>query len=284
MSKVPDGVEVAALNIIARKVLLDGLDALDDHLAAITVVGAQAVYLRTEGAQIATAAYTSDGDLGLDPQALDPEPLIQQRLREAGFELLQNNQPGLWGRQEIIDGVSVAVELDLLVGSTMAGGGRRSANIEPHDRMTARRVPGLETSVVDRSPMVIKALDGSARSKRVNVAGPAALLVAKAHKIQDRLEDESGRPNRLVNKDAGDIFRLMVSTKAGEVAASFASLIANPRVGDITSTGLRYLREQFGGLDTRGVRLAIDALAGDIPADRIRRVSRAYVNALDEVT
>jgi hypothetical protein len=100
VSKAPVGVDrAAALNIVARNVLLDGLDALNDHLQAITVVGAQAVYLRTQHAQIATAAYTSDGDLGLDPETLDAEPLIEQRLRDAGFELIRGNQPGLWARQ-----------------------------------------------------------------------------------------------------------------------------------------------------------------------------------------
>ena len=48
----------------------------------------------------------------------------------------------------------------------------------------------------------------------------------------------------------------------------------------MTATGLAYLREQFGGLDTPGVRLAIEALAGDVPADRVALVSRAYTNAL----
>lgn len=286
MSKSPEDVDPAELNIVARKVLLDGLTALSDQLDAVTVVGAQAVYLRTQGAQIATAAYTSDGDLGLDPALLNSEPLIQQRLRQAGFELLDKNQPGLWVREEIIAGADapVRVELDLLVGDTVAGGGSRSADIKPHDKMTARRVPGLETALVDRSPMEITALDGTDRSIRVHVAGPVALFVAKAHKIHDRLSNADKKPNRLTNKDAGDVFRLMVTTNARDMAVSFARLLADPRVGEVTAVGLRYLREQFGGLDTPGVRLAIGALAGDVPAGRIALVSRAYLNALNDLS
>lgn len=266
------------MNVIARNVLLDGLEALKDHHASITVVGAQAVYLRTQTAQFATAAFTSDGDLGLDPRTLDDEPLIQERLMAAGFELLADNQPGLWGRKEMVGDVVVPVELDLLVGAKLAGSGTRSANIRPHDKMTARRVPGLEAAIVDRSPMTITALDDSERSVEVNVAGPAALLVAKAHKIHDRL----GNPGRLTNKDAGDVYRLMVGAPQREVISTFQALINDPLVGDVTANGLKFLREQFGGPAAPGVALAIEALAGDIPAERIRLVAPAYIAALEK--
>lgn len=277
MSKIPDGVPKSGLNVVARNVLLDGLAALEDHLASITVVGAQAVYLRTQNAQFATAAFTSDGDLGLDPRTLENEPLIQERLTAAGFELLDSNQPGLWGRQESVGGVVVPVELDLLVGEKLAGSGTRSANIRPHDKMTARRVPGLETAIVDRSPMTITALDGSGRSAEVNVAGPVALLVAKAYKIHDRLDN----PNRLTNKDAGDVYRLMVGTPQREVTAAFHTLVQDPLVGEVTTIGLKYLRELFGGAAAPGVLLAAEALAGDVPAERIRLVAPAYITALN---
>src|SRR3954469_12112852 len=105
--------------------------------------------------------------------------------------------------------------------------------------------------------MRITALDGTDRSARVHVAGPVALLVAKAHKIHDRLNDAGRKPDRLTNKDAGDVYRLMLTNNARDIAASFARLLVDPRVGDVTATGLGYLREQFGGLDTPGVRLAI---------------------------
>ena len=59
--------------------------------------------------------------------------------------------------------------------------------------------------------MEITALDGTDRSTTVNVAGPVALLVAKAHKIHDRLKGAASKPDRLTNKDAGDVYRLMVS-------------------------------------------------------------------------
>jgi len=42
-----------------------------------------------------------------------------------------------------------------------------------------------------------------------NVAGPAALLVAKAYKIHERSGEVGQR--RLTDKDAGDVVRLMMS-------------------------------------------------------------------------
>ncbi|WP_392748906.1 hypothetical protein [Streptomyces sp. LN590] len=47
MSQAPAGTDEDELNQAARKVLLDALIALDGHREALTVVGAQAVYLRT---------------------------------------------------------------------------------------------------------------------------------------------------------------------------------------------------------------------------------------------
>ena len=183
---------------------------------AITVVGAQAVHLRTESAAIASAAYTSDGDLGIDPNLLQDEPRLESALRNAGFELLYSNQPGLWARNEIIEGRSVPVELDLLVGASLTDG-TRAARIQPHDKMAARKVAGLETAMVDRSPMTIKALDAhDDRAITVHVAGPAALLVAKAFKIKDRLSDP-GKPERVVDKDAGDVVRIMMASSPRDV-------------------------------------------------------------------
>ncbi|MEU3770662.1 hypothetical protein AB0E55_36850 [Amycolatopsis keratiniphila] len=281
MAKVPDGVDVQELTIVARKVLLDGLTALEQHLDALTVVGAQAVHLQTAEVPLAAAAYTSDGDLGVDPRQLADEPLLEQALRNAGFERLQQHQPGLWCRTETVGDTTTKVELDLLIGQTLADGGSRSVKIQPHDKMAARRVPGLEPAVVDRVPMIITALESSDdRRIRVHVAGAAALLVAKTHKIHDRLNDSATRPDRLTNKDAGDVYRLMMGTRAREVGDTFRMLLSDPRVGEVTTAGLTYLREQFGGADTAGVRLAVEALAGSVPESTIRAAAPAYVRAL----
>lgn len=282
MAKVPDGVDPEQLTVVARRVLLDGLEALREHRDAITVVGAQAVYLRTPNAAIQSAGFTSDGDLTLDPARLPDRPLLEQALRDGGFELLQGNQPGLWGRTEQVGDRSVLVELDLLVPESLAGKGRRSAKIPPHGTMSARRVPGLEVAVEDRSPMTIAALeDGDRRKVTVNVAGTVALLVAKAYKISDRLADGGQRPARLTDKDAGDVLRLFMGTPPGQAAADAARLRANERVGATAAAGLDLLADLFGRARSRGVDMAVQALAGDVPEARIRALAPAFITALD---
>ena len=73
------------LYVLARKVLLDALEALGDHRKAIVVVGAQAVYLHVGDADLAIAPFTTDGDLVLDPALLSEMPPLETALRDAGF-------------------------------------------------------------------------------------------------------------------------------------------------------------------------------------------------------
>ena len=70
------------------------------------------------------------------------------------------------------------------------GRGRRSADLGLHGTEVARRAVGLEAALVDNERRAIAALDpADARVFDVLVAGPAALLVAKAHKIRERLDE-----------------------------------------------------------------------------------------------
>ncbi len=54
------------LYVIARRVLLDALEAFGPHRDAAILVGAQAIYLHTGDAELAVAEYTTDADLALD--------------------------------------------------------------------------------------------------------------------------------------------------------------------------------------------------------------------------
>lgn len=76
----------------------------------------------------------------------------------------------------------------------------------PHDSKSMRRTRGIEATLIDNSKMLIRALDpaADARQFEVSVAGPAALLVAKLHKIHDRIDE----PSRQDNKDAHDVYLL----------------------------------------------------------------------------
>jgi hypothetical protein len=72
---------------MARAGLLDALEALQAHLDALVIVGAQAIYLHTGSTQVALAEHTTDGDLALDPELLSPDPLIEDAMTSAGFAL-----------------------------------------------------------------------------------------------------------------------------------------------------------------------------------------------------
>ncbi|HEX3785914.1 MAG TPA: hypothetical protein VHX38_40200 [Pseudonocardiaceae bacterium] len=280
MSKIPDGVDRDQITVVARRVLLDGLEALETHRDAITVIGAQAVYLRTVEAAIRSAGFTSDGDLSIDPQRLPKEPHLNKALEDAGFAVM-DHQPGLWQKRQQIGDIEVPVELDLLIGKSLAPTGKRSAQIPPHGQMSARWVEGIELACVDRSPMVVAGLDpADDRRITVNVAGVCALLVAKSFKIHDRATRADKYPERLVNKDAGDVIRIMMATQALEVAAAFDALQTDERVGEVAVRGRRLLEELFGGRGTKGVTMAVEALRGDVAEGRVTALAPAFIRAL----
>ena len=130
------GVSDAEVN--ARRALLDALEALDAHIDAVVLIGAQAVYLHTGDAPTALPPFTKDADLALDARRLGDHPLIEEAMRAAGFILDPvARQPGTWLSS---DGVPV----DLMVPEALSGAkGRRGARIPPHARTATRRAAGL---------------------------------------------------------------------------------------------------------------------------------------------
>jgi len=141
-----------------------------------------------------------------------------------------------------------------MVPEALAGGsGRRGARIPPHSRHATRRTPGLEAAVVDHSPMTITALDPTdPRQAVIAVAGPAALLVSKLHKLGERKND----PGRLVDKDAHDIYRLLIVTDAAKLGTRLSALAADPLAGPGTLTAIGHLRELFAQADALGSMMA----------------------------
>jgi hypothetical protein len=277
----PSEPDRGTITVVARRVLLDALDALADHRDAVTIVGAQAIHLRSVDVDLRVAAYTSDADLSLDPEALGDEPRLEALLTAAGFTKRIPGEPGLWVRTERV-GVTVAdIGVDLLVPETFVRSpGRRSAEIPPHDRMAARRSAGLEAVAVDADEMDIASLEPDAdhRVLHSRVAGPAALLIAKAYKIHERAAQPG--QSRLLNKDAGDVVRLMMAVDPEEVTQRLEVLAATPRTAEVAMTGIGYLRALFGAVRTTGTEMAVAALAGDIDEDTIRALAPAYVRRI----
>ena len=219
----------------ARASLLDALDALEAHHSSLTLVGAQAVYLRTGPGNLGVAAYTTDGDLALDPALMAREPLIELAMTSRGFA--RGDQPGAWLSK---DGIVV----DLLVAYDVAGKGRRSVQIPPHDKNAARRAKGLETALVNRTIEEFGSLDAAdSRSHRIGVAGPVALLVAKAHKLGERVAAKKGGRTR--PKDALDIYRLLLAYDTAVLVDMAVPLLIDPRCMAATAEAFTSLERLF---------------------------------------
>ncbi len=188
------------LYVLARQALLDALTALGEHRQALILVGAQAVYLRVGESDLAVAPFTTDGDLAIDPAILQQLPTLEQALTRAGFAPQQPDSIGRWVTQrQMINQSMHAVAIDLLVPESVStGAGRRAARLRGHDSRAARIVKGLEGALVDADMMTLASLaPADSRTFAVRVAGPAALVVAKVHKIDDRKDGD-----RLSDKDA----------------------------------------------------------------------------------
>jgi hypothetical protein len=175
-------IEVAPEYVAARAVLLDALEALGSHRKNVVLVGAQAVYHHTGATTLNVPVMTTDGDLALDTRLLSDDPEIGASLRNAGF--VPGANPGHW-----IGAGDVAV--DLMVVPYQANAQKqsaRSARIPPYEAKTARITPGLEPALVDCRRADIGALSPEDHRRfTIRVAGPAALLVAKAIKVGERL-------------------------------------------------------------------------------------------------
>jgi hypothetical protein len=270
--------------VAARKVLIDALTALAPHDKAIIVVGAQAIYLHTGANDIGIAPYTTDGDLALDPTLLGDEPELEATMRRAGFDLLpaDRRQPGIWVATTQVAGETRVVPVDLIVPEAVATGhGRRSVPIPPHGQMATRWAVGLEAALVDHSTMTITALDlADTRAVTVEVAGLAAMLVAKTHKISDRLADK--KPDRLSDKDAADVYRIMQHARPTDLGTTLRELRSHPMAGSVTANALDLMRDLFGTRRGDAIAMAQRSLALAVPEEQIATVSVAFTASLLE--
>jgi hypothetical protein len=231
--------------IRARRVLLDALEALADHRDAVILVGAQAIYLHVGEGDLNLAHFTTDGDLALNRDTLTDDPTIMVLMESAGFRLDGSNVGSWVGPDGIL--------IDLMVPAIQGGPGRRGARLGPHGNTVARKAKGLEAALVDHAFMMVSALDpADDREVTVAVAGPTALLVAKLHKLYERKTDS----NRLHNKDALDVYRLLQEIPTESFAENMRVLLRDGRSREVTELGLLYLRELFGAPDALGSRMA----------------------------
>jgi hypothetical protein len=231
------------------------------------------------------APYTADSDLTLDPYLLaEREPALSAVMESAGFRLATREagglEPGIWVVQAKVNGAEVQIPVDLIVPSGVSpNAGRRGARLGLHGNSAARNIAGLEAVLVDHSPMTVSALDPvDSRSVTAEVAGLASLLVAKAHKVQDRVR--RGVARRIHDKDAADVIRIMQTTSAREIGARFRMFIDDEVAGQPTIDAVRYLQILFGRRHSEGTEMAARALNLAVAADTVGVIATNWVAAL----
>ena len=112
--------------------------------------------------------------------------------------------------------------------------------------------------------MGVSALDASdGRTFDIGVAGSAALLVAKKHKIRDR----SGTA-RSTDKDALDVLRLLRGTTTDDLASRMHRLLSDDNARPVAEEALDLLESQFANGAGAGLKMAVRAVGVlDDPAE-----------------
>jgi hypothetical protein len=247
---------MSALYAVARSVLLDALEALSDQRAAVVLVGAQAIYLHTGDADMAVPAFTSDGDLVIEPSRLKAEPKLAEAMERALFA--PGRQPGSWLATREVDSVPTVIPVDLLVPEAVAGAGRRAARLGDHGDRTGRRARGLEGALVDHDLHTLSALAADdPRAFETRVAGPSALLVAKLHKISDRNREPEAK--RLAPKDGLDVLRLLRGVESRRLADGLTRLREEAVSAAVTGEAITLLADLFGSSGAVGTQMAVRA-------------------------
>jgi hypothetical protein len=187
------------------------------------------------------------------PAELRPEPKLAESFEAAGFRLTQD--VGIWSKRASVGDVTAEVNVDLLVPELLGGPGRRAARLGGHGERVARKARGLEAAVVDRTTMPIGSLEeADPRRFEISVAGPAALLVAKLHKLADRSGTE-----RASDKDALDVLRLLRGISTEALAARLRALREDISAAGVTRQALEYLSDLFADRRRPGAQMAARA-------------------------
>ena len=123
------------------------------------------------------------------------------------------------------------------------------------------KVHGLEGALVSHTRRKIASLVSDAdRSCTLKVAGPAALLVAKVHKIGERLVASSENRQRQLAKDAFDIYRLLLAVDTAELAGEFRLLRSHGISSRVTSEALSKFQDLFGSRSGMGTELLVRSI------------------------
>jgi len=246
----------------SRRLLIHTIQALGPFKDAVTVIGAHAVHVWVEKAWGPTMMEaTRDGDIVLNPVFVTDNPKLIDLMASVGVVPALENRPGIYGFvEEARLDWQQRTTVDLIVPETYAGPGRRAARIAGQ-RHAASRAVGLELAVWDRALMTLTTVDELPESVDTYVAGPAALLTAKAHKVHERLADAVAHPDRLKPKDSGDVALLMMVSDPEEVARLMVDAAnAHPEIRTVVADASTWLSDMYGETTAIPRQHAVDSL------------------------
>jgi hypothetical protein len=250
--------------ISSRRALIDVIVGLAAHSDALTVLGGHAVIEVTQDIpNLPPDDTTSDGDLGVTPELLGDDPKIGERMAELGYEAARPERPGIWSPISQRDrDIHQRDSVDLIAPLEVAypPGTRRptrGARVGAHGAHAVSATRGTELSVIDRRRMMLRSFDDGP-GVEVNVAGPAALLCAKAYKLHDRMDLRELRRNgeRLRSKDFADLYRLTLAISPEDARAVFTEGENTDRIGQAVKLGREYLLEILDDEEDVAVRVA----------------------------
>lgn len=226
-------------DVIARSALIDAISALNRvSETGFIVVGAQAVYLRTEHVTLRIPPYTLDGDIVADPRRVRQARIILETLQSANFEI--RGYEGLYHLPAADDSVRIATRIDVFVPARFENDWDLNG-YNQRDRTAVMSQAGLEIALTDHSIMELHGLNGDARRVNVKVAGAVALLIAKGWKIGERFQ-KGPEEFQKVGKDVADVYRLLLVHDADELSSALRRIPREPRYTETIRTGAEYLR------------------------------------------
>lgn len=247
------GAPMDSLTLATRVAIANVVRTLGGNSEALVLIGAHAIYLRTPDFRSAVAPATKDADFVLRPEVLTTIDPLDQVLVSAGYQRKGSDLPGTW-----VD--PTGAELDFMTPGPRRS--KRSAPVPPHGQGAIQHVEGAEGCLVDFDLMPLPDVN----NVRIRVAGSAGLLIAKLHKVHERI----GTPQRDYAKDSFDIYRLLAGTTPDEITSRLKAILASPFGVESAESGLRLLEELFAaGADAPGSLRAGRAAAPARDAEQI---------------
>ncbi|MGM0578382.1 MAG: nucleotidyl transferase AbiEii/AbiGii toxin family protein [Myxococcota bacterium] len=257
------------LAIEARSMCLYVATILGDLSEEIVVVGGLVPYLIIDQEE-ATVPHvgTRDLDLGLSLALLDEERYreVADRLRDRGFEPGTKAEGRMTRQTWLLQGSGVTIDF-LIPTSEQGPPPGRLQNLEGD--FAAIVTPALPVAFLDHISVTIdgRTPAGELAQRSVNVCGPAAFVVMKAHAFHLRGE----------NKDAYDLVYVLTNFGDG-TTADVAERFAGIAEMEESTEALRILGQDFASEEHVGPIRAADFLT--LPRDpRNQADAYGYVQA-----